>query len=609
MFAQNEASHWYFGQNAGLRFLQDGTVVPLSDGELNTEEGCSVLSDPQGNLLFYTDGRTVWDRNHVMMPNGNYHEGTGLWGDISSTQSAIIIPKPGSDTLFYIFTVDEPHHENAAVYPNGFIGTYVEQGSGSVPQTDDGYNRGLNYSILDISLVGANGSVGDITERNLHLLTYNPANPEEVKYKCSEKITAVKDELQNAYWVITHFLNRFYAFRIDENVVNPNPIISTIGSFQQLNGYRRNAIGCLKASPDGSKIAIAHQQNGTVTGQASHSTGSIELFDFNITTGVISNFIPMQPNVQGYGVEFSPSSELLYATYRVGTTPTMEIAQYNITAATPQNTKVVVFNGTNHLYALQLAPNNKIYCATGFQNSLGVIHNPNALGLDCDYTHIGQVLAPGRTVQLGLPPFITSFFNASISIQDTCFGDMTQFEVFSNQSIISVEWDFGDGNFSTEINPGHVYASPGQYQVSVQVQSNEDMVLRSKLVTIYNLPIINTIDLIQICISDSDTYELNQLNHQLIGNQSSSVFGVRYYNNMEDALQHSNELPNEIHINQDTVLVAKVYNLQNPLCFDTTEINFSVSIKPTVIHPVDFIICDESPYSPNIFFDLTIKNT
>ena len=115
VFAQKEANYWYFGNNAGLHFLDDGTVVPLSDGNMTTNEGCSSISDAQGNLLFYTDGRTVWDKNHVIMPNGDYLGGTGLLGDPSSTQSGIIVPKADDPDIYYIFTVDEPHHENTSI--------------------------------------------------------------------------------------------------------------------------------------------------------------------------------------------------------------------------------------------------------------------------------------------------------------------------------------------------------------------------------------------------------------------------------------------------------------------------------------------------------------
>jgi hypothetical protein len=89
-FSQGEANNWFFGQFGGIQFQSDGTVIPLPGGQMNTSEGCSTISDSAGNLLFYTDGRNVWDRNHVLMPNGDYFGGTGLMGDPSSTQSGII---------------------------------------------------------------------------------------------------------------------------------------------------------------------------------------------------------------------------------------------------------------------------------------------------------------------------------------------------------------------------------------------------------------------------------------------------------------------------------------------------------------------------------------
>mgnify|MGYP006260753147 CR=1 FL=1 len=146
-------------------------------------------------------------------PNGDYFAGRGLFGDPSSTQSGIIIPKPGNPDVYYIFTVDEPHHENAATYPNRNTAVTMDE--------DDGFNNGFNYSIVNLSVVGNNGSIGNVTTRNTHLITYDPnPNGEEIKYKCSEKITAVRDG-SGGYWVITHFVNRFYAFRITSTGVGP----------------------------------------------------------------------------------------------------------------------------------------------------------------------------------------------------------------------------------------------------------------------------------------------------------------------------------------------------------------------------------------------------
>lgn len=58
-FSQGEANIWYFGINAGLDF-NSGSPVPLLDGQINTLEGCAVLSNNLGQLLFYTDGKTIY---------------------------------------------------------------------------------------------------------------------------------------------------------------------------------------------------------------------------------------------------------------------------------------------------------------------------------------------------------------------------------------------------------------------------------------------------------------------------------------------------------------------------------------------------------------------
>ena len=100
-YGQDETANWYFGRGAGLQFNNDGSVTPLTDGKITTEEGCASISDKSGNLLFYTDGITVYNKSHEIMLNG-----TGLYGDPSSTQSAIIVPDPADRNLFYIFTVD-----------------------------------------------------------------------------------------------------------------------------------------------------------------------------------------------------------------------------------------------------------------------------------------------------------------------------------------------------------------------------------------------------------------------------------------------------------------------------------------------------------------------
>jgi len=97
--AQGESSNWLFGRKAGINF-NEGAVTPIENGAIDTNEGCASISNSAGELLFYTDGILVWDKNHNVMPNGS-----NLFGNKSSTQSAVVVPKPNSDSIYYIFTV------------------------------------------------------------------------------------------------------------------------------------------------------------------------------------------------------------------------------------------------------------------------------------------------------------------------------------------------------------------------------------------------------------------------------------------------------------------------------------------------------------------------
>ncbi|MBT8272485.1 MAG: PKD domain-containing protein, partial [Bacteroidia bacterium] len=472
-FSQGEASNWYFGSGAGLNFDPNtGTVTadPSAIGTISTNEGCSSISDPNGNLLFYTDGRTVWDRNFQIMPNADYLGGSGLLGDPSSTSSAVIVPKPGNADQYYIFTVDEPHHNNAWAYPdqgpadqNGNPIGFYEETFGNQPTSiniDDGFNNGFNYTLVDLSL---NGGFGDVvpTEKNIHLITYDPNDQSHVPYKCAEKITAVEHADGDSYWVITHFIDTFYAFRVDSNGVNPNAVTSQQTPFITTEGYRRNGIGYLKSSPDGSKLAICHAQNLDTpsSNTASGNTGSLWLYDFDNLTGMVNNPLNLQNNTQTYGVDFSADSKKLYA-------PNGNVvSQFDLEAANIPASQVVVFQQTGgFIAAVQLAPDGKIYlCNTISSTFLDVINDPEELGLACNYTPSGIALSPGANANLGLPPFIQSFLIAKIEAQFFCFGDETEFSIDSSESFISILWDFGDTNTSTLDSPTHIYSAPGTY--------------------------------------------------------------------------------------------------------------------------------------------------
>ena len=208
-YAQNDSNIWYFGNKAGLDF-NSGVPVALTNGQLNTLEGCATLSNSAGQLLFYTDGITVYNRNHLVMPNG-----TGLMGDPSSAQSATIVQKPGSGNLFYVFTTDREHN------PNGF-----------------------RYSIIDLNL---DGGFGDVTSQK-NILVYTPT---------IENLGVTKHANGIDYWIVTHGWdgNNYITYLLTSAGLSTNPIVTNIGLPVTGTGYVEG--GTIKISQSGNKIAFA----------------------------------------------------------------------------------------------------------------------------------------------------------------------------------------------------------------------------------------------------------------------------------------------------------------------------------------------------------------
>src|SRR5687767_8640907 len=89
--AQKETDHWYFGINCGVDFTSGTPVQETPPITYGINEGTSSMSTSAGNLMMWSEGMNLYNANHAVMPNG-----AGLKGDISTTHSSLIVPRPGS---------------------------------------------------------------------------------------------------------------------------------------------------------------------------------------------------------------------------------------------------------------------------------------------------------------------------------------------------------------------------------------------------------------------------------------------------------------------------------------------------------------------------------
>ena len=452
IYAQREANIWYFGQYAGLDF-NSGIPIPLTDGVLHRWEGVATFSDSFGSLLFYTDGETVWNAEHLVMPNGS-----GLLGHRSSTESAIIIPYPEHDSLYYIFTVDY-----------------------------EGKTNGLCYSMVNMNL---DNGLGDITEeKNIQLIT-----------PVSEKVTALNHENNDDYWVISHGweTDSFLVYSVTATGLNTTPQIHEIGtSHDDIGLHGNNAVGYMRAAPTGDKIALVLQVERV-----------FEVFDFDNSTGEISNCITIPDTADApYGVEFSPDASKLYLTSR------FYLHQIDLNAGSPEEiidsyTLVDSSQTQNFFAALQLGTDGKIYLAHDFSNYLGVINYPSETPENCGFVLDGLYLE-GRLSRMGLPNFIQSFFlPPDFYIENFCFRDSTEFIIQDITGIDSVFWDFDDPivgteNYSKLFSPKHKFSAPGIYDVHLTMYRLNVAYEKNKLIQInapQNIELGN--DTI-ICIGDT----------------------------------------------------------------------------------------------------------
>jgi hypothetical protein len=411
-WTQAEFNQWRFGYYAALDF-NSGSPVSIAGSALSQTEGSTSLADASGNLLFYSNGVTVYNRLNMPMPNG-----FGLLGNSSSTQSGVAVKQPGFTDRYYIFTA---------------------------PET--GTTNPLCYNVIDMT---ADGGYGDVILKNVVI------NP-----RSCEKICAVRHCNNVDVWIITHDINTngFRSFLLTAAGLNPLPVVSNSGPVVP-NGTTER-IGYLKSSPQGDRL-VACYYGMNISG----------LFDFNNNTGVVSNYKALTTANSGpYGCEFSPDGKKVYVAFNTGSF----LCQFDACATDPALTRVNVgvsiglFTG-----ALQRGPDGKIYLSRSNIGTLDVINSPNVAGLGCNFVQNAITLVTGTQARFGLPNH-SDFYSRSylpFTFNTVCNSTQFIFPTMLNSSCSTINptswiWNFGDNTTSTQANPVHTYALDGSYWVTL----------------------------------------------------------------------------------------------------------------------------------------------
>lgn len=314
--AQPEAYNWYFGDQFGLNF-SSGEPVVLTESAIRTRKGAAAVSDAEGNLLFYTSGGRpfnnpsnqpgqIWNRNHEVM----YDMGLIFGGSCAATQSSLIIPKPGQDSVYILFTMEDSNWDGGSNTPSGYP-----------------YGRGFRYFEVDMR---ENDGLGGVTviNRRLHI----PA------------IQALAGTLHadgERYWVlaIDWTEDSFLRLLVDgSDFMFPTDVELLPMPFDPPFAPE------IKISPDGKWIVCATR-----------------VMSFDNATGEIGNVTAVLPSSYSFAGTFSPQSRYYYYRNVGGFIGRVDLTAPNIPASLEVLTPV---NEEHGIGSMQLGPFGRIYFST-----------------------------------------------------------------------------------------------------------------------------------------------------------------------------------------------------------------------------------------------------
>ncbi|PKL84716.1 MAG: hypothetical protein CVV22_11460 [Ignavibacteriae bacterium HGW-Ignavibacteriae-1] len=417
--AQNNSPqffNWHFGTQEAITFkTPDLEPISYRNSAMITRGGCASISDMDTNLLFYTNGHQVWDRFNKQMPNG-----FDLRGHQSSSQSALIVKKPGTDYLYYIFTVGV---------------------------CNDFRNDNFCYSIVDMN---ANGGAGDVIEKNV------PIHDRMV----AEKQTAVMHRNGKDYWIIAHEgeHDNFVIALLTKNGIESVKVQKIGPEYYKTDTNLYVKRGNLKANIRGDRLAAV-----------SYSQNEMQFFKFDRENGIIFDYLPISLDTNGYyGVEFSPSGQLLYVSFKkMRNHPQNKILiQFDINIydrdSIEKSVEVIIESSRDDhsIGSLQIAPNGKIYFPHysvvhwTIEYNLGVINKPDLRGTACEASKKALFLKNQQPSD-GLPNYCVTkmleYEGLELYGQDVCLNEDIEIEVevFPNDLNYTYKWTGPNGFTST----------------------------------------------------------------------------------------------------------------------------------------------------------------
>ncbi len=383
LLSQREDANWILGYNNGVgdpygiskisfdTILQSLPIMDTLFSPIELMVNNAIISDKNGNVLFYTNGVVIMNGQNDTMQNGTglspctyttQHENYGL----NNIQGSLILPVPNNNHLYYLF------HETIASL-------------GGEPYADK-----LLYSIIDMNEDNGKGAV---IQKNVPILSN--------KQLGMGKITACKHANGRDWWIIKSdfYADKYYKFLFQADGLH-GPYIQTFND--TIMHVMSNDPDQSGFTPDGSKYIHS----------CARSEQKVFIFDFDRCTGELSyrECIHTKGLKKQYEIGctfFSPNSQYMYFS------AIDSLYQYDFSQSPINSTRqfIAAYDGfsspigfSTSFFTGITAPNGKIYIgATNGCDWLHVINHPDSAGTKCGFQQHSVQLP--KIVGVGLPNF------------------------------------------------------------------------------------------------------------------------------------------------------------------------------------------------------------
>jgi len=274
-------SNWHFGENASVKFSNDGIPSNYSNGLINSNCPTATISDENEDLLFSTDGIKIFFPNGQEIPfNSNFSH---------NYQSVFILPILNCKNEYAIITIDR--HPEIKYSFDELV----------VHEPDIPVNSRLNFIIF-----------------NLTTRTFQPIQHFEARngFVFCEKIAVT---LLGATYNIIALSRKIASQPLDHiTLVSTYTLecrdIAHYADFE-ISNVSCNPFGQIKISPDNTKIAFANWNfANTVLLDVVINNNQIQAINYINTIGISP--YPAEPLIsqvnKHLGLEFSENSNFLY---------------------------------------------------------------------------------------------------------------------------------------------------------------------------------------------------------------------------------------------------------------------------------------------------------